>query len=415
TLQVLQSGKPYQVRVDDPNANHSECDFLRKIKAKTIYILPLAAQERTIGVIEVFDKQLSRTFSDEYAAPIKLLANHAGIVIERAQLLKDTEQRAAELEALRLASLSLTASLDLQDVLRAILVSTMGLLKDALDTHIFLYDGAQLTFGASLWADGREDEVWANPRPGGLTYTVAQTGEAIVIPDIQTHPLYAEAPKEWSGAIIGVPLQIGQRVVGVMNIAYQQPRNFSKDELRVISLLADQAAITIENARLHNLVSQQALTDPLTGLPNRRAFNQYLEDEIRRSIRYQHRFALIMLDFDGFKRVNDTFGHPVGDRTLRRVGICMRSAIRDTDFLARLGGDEFALILPETEIEDASKICQNLKHSISECTLEWKIGQDHSLSLSFGIAKFPLDATNREDLISVADANLYRTKRDSAR
>ncbi|MCH7662288.1 MAG: sensor domain-containing diguanylate cyclase, partial [Chloroflexi bacterium] len=386
-------------------------DYLERAGAKSIYALPLVAHEQVIGLIEVFDYHESKVITEQDAAPFQLLANHAGIVIERAQLLHEAEQRAAALEALHRASLSVTASLDLQDVLSAILESTLGILPEALDANIFLYDGELLTFGAALFADGSKGKAWATPRSDGLTYTVAHKAEIIVIPDIQSHPLYSSAPKDWSGAIIGMPLKIRERVVGVMNIAYQEPHEITSDELQVIELLGDQAALAVENAHLHDLVMQQALTDPLTRLPNRRAFSQRLEQEIRRSIRYQHKFALVMLDFDNFKHINDTYGHPAGDETLREIGRCMQAEVRDTDFIARIGGDEFALILPETTMDNAEKICEQLREVIGECTFSWQHDGATIPKPSTGIAGFPIDATNGEDLISAADTALYRAKK----
>ena len=408
--QVLHSGEAVQLRIDDSGADENTRKFLKRMGAKIKYMLPLISQKRVIGLIEILVNQETTAISEQ-AVSMRLLANHAGIGIERAQLLKYAEQRAAALEALHRASLSVTASLDLQDVLNAISESALEILRDALDVNIFLYDGELLTFGAALWADGNKGKAWATPRSDGLTYTAARKGEIILIPDIQASPLYSGAPKEWSGSIIGMPLKIGERVVGVMNIGYKEPREITPDELQVIELLGDQAALAVENARLHDLVIKQALTDPLTLLPNRRAFDQRLEEEILRSIRYMHKFALVMLDFDNFKHINDTYGHPAGDETLREIGRAMQEDVRDTDFIARIGGDEFALILPETTLENAGKICNQLQEVVAACTFSWQHEGAQMPKPSAGIASFPIDATNGKDLISAADTALYRTKK----
>lgn len=410
SLTVLTTGQAAQVRIDEENSDQAERELMAEDGLKSLLMVPLMAQERTFGLIEIYDNKNLRTFTQNEISSANLFAKHAGIAIHRTLLIKDTETRAAELEALRQASLNVTASLDLEAVLDAILESTLGLLVDALDAHIFLYGDEQLIFGAALWSDGSKGEIFAQPRPGGLTNMVAKQGKAIVVPDISDHPLFKETPSNWKGAIIGIPLKIGDRVVGVMNIAYPNPRKFHQDELRVINLIADQAAIAIENARLHDLVSQQAVTDVLTNLPNRRAFDQRLEDEVRRSIRYQHRFTLLMLDFNHFKRINDTYGHPMGDKALREISDSMYKAIRDTDFLARIGGDEFAVILPETSIDDSKVITSKLQQAVLYCHLDWMDENEEPITLSVGAASFPMDATNLEDLISVADKDLYKEK-----
>ncbi|MFQ5813869.1 MAG: GAF domain-containing protein, partial [Anaerolineae bacterium] len=125
------------------------------------------------------------------------------------------------------------------------------------DAHVFLYDGERLAFGVALWEDGRQQEPFAEPRPRGLTYTVARSGERIVAPDANSHPLFRDY--QWGGAIVGLPLRIGERVVGVMNVAFERPHVFDESELRVLGLLADQAAIAIENARLYEETQQRAL------------------------------------------------------------------------------------------------------------------------------------------------------------
>jgi len=118
------------------------------------------------------------------------------------------------------------------------------------NAHIYLYADNRLTFGGSLWASSRKGIQVADPRPDGLTYTVARQGEPVVVESMATHPLFEGAPPEWSGAISGLPLKIGDKVVGVMNVAFPEPRTFPEPELRALRLLADQAAIAIENARL---------------------------------------------------------------------------------------------------------------------------------------------------------------------
>jgi len=170
-----------------------------------------------------------------------------------------TKRKLAE-EALRQASLSLSSSLDLGDVLDAILKSTLNLLSKVQVAHIFLYSkegGGQLAFGAALWEDGRRGQPVAGPRPAGLTYTVARSGEPVIVEDIRRHPLYEDAPEEWHGSIVGLPLKIGARVVGVMNIASAQTGAFTEDDLGILRLFSDQAAIAIENARLF----QEAATE----------------------------------------------------------------------------------------------------------------------------------------------------------
>jgi PAS domain S-box-containing protein len=210
---------------------------------------PIKVGERVIGVLDLNSEQRN-AFDQDDLFVAQSIADQLALGLENARLHKATQQRLAELEAVRQANLSLTSSLELERVLETILENTLQLLADVRDAHIFLYQDSRLAFGAALWADGRKGTAWAEPRPEGLTYTVAREGQVIVVPNMREHPLFVGTPTDWQGSIIGLPLKMGKRVVGVMSIAFRQPREPLESELRILRLLADQAAIAIENARL---------------------------------------------------------------------------------------------------------------------------------------------------------------------
>ncbi len=220
--------------------------------------VPIRAGDRVLGVLDLNSDQPG-AFDDDDLFVAQSLADQLALGLENARLYEAARQRVAELEAVRQASLSLTSSLELPAVLENILRSAMQLLSGVRNAHVFLYRDGLLTFGAALWADGRQGTLWAEPRPEGLTYTVARTGEPIVVADMRAHPLFADAPADWEGALVGLPLKIGERVVGVMNISYRQAHAVPEGELRVLQLLADQAAVAIENARLFAVERQRRL------------------------------------------------------------------------------------------------------------------------------------------------------------
>jgi PAS domain S-box-containing protein len=212
--------------------------------------VPIKWGEEFLGVIAVDSLEIGRCFTQDHVTLLSQFAAQAAVAIENARLYEEAHQRVAELEIIRQVSLNLTSSLELQVVLETILESVLHLIGGAHNAHIFLYQAEHLTFGAAMWHDGRKSEPFSQPRPNGLTYRVARQGEPVIVPNIRTHPIFADAPHHWQGAIVGLPLKIGQRVAGVMNVSCLQPRNWTDAELRVLRLLADQAAIAIENARL---------------------------------------------------------------------------------------------------------------------------------------------------------------------
>ena len=371
---------------------------------------PMLAGDEVIGFLNM-DSDIPGFFTSEILPSVEAFASIAASVIRNAQQYKSVQDRAAELEIVRRATLSLTSSLDLEEVLTSILKQSLDQFTGLCDGHIFLYHNNLLSFGAAMHGDGTQGEVWSEPRKDGLTYTVARTGTPIIVDDMRTHPLFRNTPEDWVGSIIGLPLIYRDSVVGVMNIAHQEPYRFQDQQIRILNLLADQAAISIVNARLHNIVQEQSLTDAMTGLHNRRAFNKRLEEETLRSERYGRPFSLALMDLNGFKYVNDTFGHLSGDQVLIQVGKCLSENVRNTDFLARYGGDEFALIMPETSRQIAAQMTNRLQRVLKSCELGLPETSLFPLTISIGIAQFPEHATSSEKLIAAADDALYQAKR----
>jgi diguanylate cyclase (GGDEF)-like protein len=199
--------------------------------------------------------------------------------------------------------------------------------------------------------------------------------------------------------------------LGVLSIA-RHGRAFSREEEELLEYLAGQAIVSIENASLHETVERQAVTDELTGLANARAFRSILEREIERSRRFQSPLALVMVDLDNFKQVNDTHGHQQGDEVLASVASVLRDFSRDIDVPARYGGEELAVILPQTDAEGAARLAERMREAVERLRVP-RVGDAGSLQVtaSFGVAAVPESATDEAELIAAADAALYRAKR----
>jgi len=326
-------------------------------------------------------------------------------------LLTMLKQQSDELDALKKLSVHLTSSLDLPDVLDAVVSEAMRLIANARDAHIFLYKNKKLSFGAALDVEGNRNKGWVKPRLNGLTYSVARDGDMVIIEDMKDHPLFTNAPAEWVGSIIGIPLQAGDSVLGVMNLTRSITGPFSESELQLLRMLSDQAAIAISNASLHQMISHQAYSDTLTGLPNRRALDERLEEEVQSARKNNYSFAIVMMDLDGFKDVNDTYGHPIGDDVLRLVFSQMARGVRNTDFLARYGGDELTLILAQSDMSSSKIVAEKIVEGMKKLKYKLPDGKKLKLGISGGIAIFPVNARNGPDLLRAADAALYKAKK----
>jgi diguanylate cyclase (GGDEF)-like protein len=408
--QIAQSPRYFQFYRDDPDLSPEGRACLDELDAGAILVLPVFSGGKLAGIIQSANATSTKEHSQLKIVLARLFANYTGIAISRAELYENAQQRLKELETLRSASITLTSSLDLHTVLDTLLEFTLEVIDKAQNTHIFLYENDELEFGAALWADGKRGTVFAHPRPDGLTYTTARRGELINIDDMQNHPLFETAPKSWQGSIIGLPLKFGDRVVGVMTLAHPETHAFSEDEIRILRLLGDQAAVAIENARLHNLVNRQAHTDRLTGLPNRRALEEQFEKELHRSQRYQHNFSLVVIDIDHFKAINDRYGHPTGDEFLKQLSNHMENSLRNMDFLVRYGGDEFTLLLPETDADAAQQIAARLQKTVRTFSFPLK-EENLSVTITFGCATYPQDGETLQALMDSADERLYSDKK----
>ena len=364
-------------------------------------------RETLVKLLDILTAALEKISPDDKESLQKV----AGDLLNNRALLAILRQQTDELDALKKLSINLTSSLDLPDVLDAVVSEAMRLIENAHDVNIFLYRNQKLSFGAALDADGTRNRPWAKPRAAGLTSTVAREGKMIIVEDMQNHPLFQSIAANWVGSIIGIPLKVGDMVVGVMNLARPIVGGFSASELRLLSLLSDQAAVAISNASLHQLISRQAYSDTLTGLPNRRALDERLEEEVVSARRNNYSFAVIMMDLDGFKAVNDTYGHSVGDEVLRLVFGQMARGVRTTDFLARYGGDELTLILSQTELSSAQVVTEKIIEGMKRLKFRLPDGRRLRLGISGGIALFPVHARNGPDLLRAADAALYHAKK----
>lgn len=385
---------------------------LQQNEGGLLLMLPVAVQEAEIGLaLLVADRSVQMPGEHELILGL-LLANQAAQAILQIRRLNAARQRIAHLEAVSRASTGLAVSLNMQAVMDAILNGIFTLLPGTHYAHLFLNEAGDLKFGAAQWAGKNLSGAVTQLRPGELAVRTVQMRQAIVWNEKDRYPFRSSQFAGQGGALAGLPLEAGDQVVGVIIVS--QPQPFSADSLGTLEIFLKPAALAIKNARLHTHISQQALTDSLTGLPNRRALDQRLEDEIRRSSRYQHPITLIMLDINGFKRINDRYGHPVGDGVLQQVAACLRKRLRDTDFLARYGGDEFAAILPETDLSFAKGMASRLAGAVSACPLELPGSVEEKrgikVKISLGMAIFPAQAITAAGLLIAADQALYQAK-----
>jgi diguanylate cyclase (GGDEF)-like protein len=227
--------------------------------------------------------------------------------------------------------------------------------------------------------------------------------------------LTADVPRVSRGVTAGdpsqhldVPLRTEQGTVSTLRL-FSGAEPFDEDARDAAKWIATQAEIALENAHLHRLVQQQALTDDLTSLPNRRRFMSEFRREAQRADRSGTALSVIVLDIDDFKQVNDTWGHETGDLVLRGLAEALAAATRSVDLAARLGGEEFAVLLPTTDAEGAVGVAERIQRDLAEFSVPVRDGVVQ-VTASFGISSFP-DLAPLAELLNDADRCLYEAKR----
>ena len=211
------------------------------------------------------------------------------------------------------------------------------------------------------------------------------------------------------GRAVEFDLSAGDETAAMTLVLNPPDGGFSEETMKLAEWLSSQAAIALENARLHDIVQFQAITDELTGLVNRRRFLEALRSEITRGKRLGGRLSVVLADLDGFKLVNDRFGHHAGDEVLIAFADLLRAHGRDVDVAARLGGEEFAILLPETGLDGASTVADRLCRSLAELQIPIGVGEKVTVTASFGVAELG-ESQSVDGLLRAADSALYRAK-----
>jgi diguanylate cyclase (GGDEF)-like protein len=244
----------------------------------------------------------------------------------------------------------------------------------------------------------------------GLSGWVAENRKPIVNGNPSVETGYVNGRDRFGSlkSAIAVPLVGVGGVVGVLTLYHAEINAFTKDHLRLLLAISSKVALTIENALKYREVQKSAVTDELTGLPNTRSLYLHLDSEVARCKRTKMPLAVLVVDLDGFKLVNDRFGHLAGNRVLKLVAQGLRIACREYDYVARMGGDEFVMILPGMHASAVKRKSVDLGSMVMaagrECTGE------EILSLSVGEAFFPSDGADTEDLLAEADKRMYQMK-----
>ena len=365
--------------------------------------VPLILYDRAIGVMAVHSAQ-ERAFDEGHVELLRVLASEAGIAIENARLFSEEQKKSRHLMLLNNISSHAITTLNPEEMLAKIAGELeCGLTYDHIGIAILDYSAKELVIQAE--AGRRHDASGRRIALGeGLIGQVARTGQLAAVREIT-----ASSPKPvlpGSLSAIALPVSYGEQLLGVLYVESSEPCEFDEQEVLLLRTLADLFAGALHNALTFQKAQEQAITDGLTGVKTHRYLMEALSSEWKRSTRANRPFALVLMDLDRFKFVNDFYGHLEGDVVLQRVGHILEQNCRRSDVVARYGGDEFVILMPETTVEHARQLASKLRGWVASDPLL----RDKNITASFGIAGFPVHGSTPQELIQVADSSMYLSK-----
>ncbi len=415
-VNALLSGMPF-VRSAKPAA---ACDTDLPDSRESRYFFPIMVNEALGGILCIAERLLQ----EKDLRIISGFCKQTALFLENYQLHQDLHKKFNRFASMAELTRAITPIQNYETLLQMILDKSAELLK-AEQGSLMMLD--QETDALLLEAKKGIHQELSQELPGkitirrgeGIAGKVAEHGEPILVKNFESDPRFKQKSREHYKTLsfVSVPLKIADRVIGVLNLSDKTTGEvFDEEDLRFIQSVATHASIVLERNEFFNKseeLKKLTITDPLTGLLNRRYLLERLKDELARSERHVHPMSLLMLDLDGFKVCNDTHGHPFGDKILKDIAETLLKTVRSIDIMARYGGDEFVAILPETRESVALDIAERLRMCVlrgATQTLEKAVLEPCALTASIGIACYPEHGNTAELLLENVDKALYRAK-----
>jgi diguanylate cyclase (GGDEF)-like protein/putative nucleotidyltransferase with HDIG domain len=369
----------------------------------SICAVPLILYDRAIGVMAVHSKQ-ERAFDEGHVELMRVLASEAAVALENARLFSEEQKKSRHLMLINNVSSRAITTLDPAEMLAKIASEIEnGLKYDHIGIAIVDYPAKELVIQAE--AGARRDAVGRRiPLGEGIIGQVARTGKMAIVREVSISMPCPVLPTSVSA--IALPVTYAEHLLGVLYVESSEPCEFGEEEVLLLRTLADLFAGGLNNALTYQKAQEQAITDGLTGVKTHRYLMEALSSEWKRSTRANRPFALVLMDLDRFKFVNDFYGHLEGDVVLQRVGHILEQNCRRSDVVARYGGDEFVILMPETTVEQARQLASKLRGWVASDPLL----RDKNITASFGIAGFPVHGSTPQELIQVADSSMYLSK-----
>lgn len=416
---VLQTGQPHIVG----NAINAHSSFREDGPHKHIHSwlgVPLIVRGQVLGLLAIDSKERDY-FTEEHVKTAATFADQVAIALENARLFEEAQNRLQEQIMLRDAGTAISSALDKETILSR-LAKQLSVSIDATSVYISEYNEEANEYTVII--EYFSPNACKEEQKSDLKVSYSSSGDdefvkRMKIGDFEiSHiddPNLSEIDrmhmqKYGAKSILYIPLRIKEQLIGIVELwESRHKREFSAHEINICKLLAQQTAVAIANARLYEEVQNLALTDPLTGLYNRRGLFEIGHIEFTRTHHLERPFSMIMIDIDHFKRVNDKYGHPVGDQVLQFMASELQSMVRGSDIVGRYGGEEFAIFLSGSDGHAAIELAERLRAVIEK--RPFHVGETKiKITISLGVAEYNENSPDLETLVARADQALYVAK-----
>jgi diguanylate cyclase (GGDEF)-like protein len=367
--------------------------------------VPLMVRDQVVGVLDCQSQKLD-FFDSDTIDLLTLFSTQASMALQNAHLYSLEQHRAAQLEAINAIAKQTTAVLDLKDLL----VKVCSLVRQSFPgdhVSVLLRDDQELVLrahegGLTLRGSDAEGLLIGD----AIAWRCMATGRTVVENDVARVPQYLPMFEQTRSKMC-IPLISFGQTLGVLALDSAQANTFQLTDGQPLESVADICATAIQNVHYVDRVRQLAYIDGLTGMFNRRYFEMKIAEEMERSHRYGTSLAVIMLDIDHFKRLNDEFGHLLGDEVLRQVSSVFSQQLRKIDVVCRYGGEEFAVLLPQASAEQALNVAEKLRREVAGYRFP---GVPRAVTISAGASAHPIHGATRDEVVKAADAALYAAK-----
>ncbi len=398
------------------------------LESPRLSLLPYYAGPATVGefvgvpVVEgqvprgllVADRAAGRKFDEAAVALMTNAAEQVVRVVQSERVFQAVERSKHEHERFYRASAELNRALTLDQVYEAAIAGARGVC-DFDFAAIATYDDARGSHTIRCVVGEAADKLLGTSHKDPSSIASMAAKNKLALPaggewrerdvPVFSHPMRI---KDYESLLV-VPLIVKDQVIGTFTVAAQRAAAFPTDRREMLGVIANQVATSMQNARMYEVVEEQATTDGLTGLVNHRTFQERFSAMLGRADRRNFAVSMLLTDIDHFKKVNDTYGHPTGDEVLRRVAAILKASARKIDITARYGGEEFAIVLEGTDRAGARQLAERIRQEVAQQSFASPKG-NFQATLSIGVASYPDDGRDKAEIIARADQSLYAAK-----